>query len=98
MSNKVYVGDIGLAVIADCGVDVSAASSVTFKVTKPDGTMADWVAEVTSVGGVQNYLVHYTIAGDLDQPGTYRVQPSFRLFSWAGKGETAKFKVYDGFM
>ena len=97
MSNKIYVGDIGFAVIADCGVDVTGAASVTFEVTKPDGTEVVWDAETTVVDGVPNYLVHYTREGDLDQPGTYKLQPKFRLFSWEGKGETAKFKVSDGF-
>lgn len=97
MSNKIYVGDIGLALIADCGVAVTGASNIAFEVTKPDGSIVEWDAEVTSVGALPNYLVHYTELGDLDQAGTYKMQPKFRLFSWVGKGETAKFKVYDGF-
>ena len=97
MSGKIYVGDIGTAILTDCGVNVTGASDITFEVTKPNGDAVEWGAEVTSVAGVPNFLVHYTAAGDLDQPGTYRVQPQFRVASWTGKGETAKFKVYDGF-
>ena len=97
MSNKIYVGDIGLALLADCGVNVTGADDITFEVTKPDGDVVEWDAEVTSVAGVPNFLVHYTELDDLDQAGTYKVQPKFRLSAWAGKGETAKFKVYDDF-
>ena len=97
MSGKIYVGDVGTAILADCGVAVTGAEDIIFEVTKPDGAAAEWAAEVTSVTGVPNFLVHYTVAGDLDQPGTYRVQPHFRVGSWTGKGETAKLKVYDGF-
>lgn len=97
MSNKIYVGDIGLAILANCGVETTEAENIVMEVTKPDGTIATWNTEITSVGGIPNYLVHYTEAGDLDQAGTYRVQPKFRLSTWNGLGETAKFKVYEAF-
>lgn len=97
MSNKIYVGDVGLAILANCGVSTTGAEDIVMEVTKPDGTITTWSAEVTSVGGIQNYLVHYTEAGDLDQAGTYKMQPKFKLSSWNGLGETGKFKVYEAF-
>lgn len=97
MSDKIYVGDTGLAVIADCGVSVAGASDIVFEVIKPDGSTAEWPAGLTPDGNSPNLLVHYTEHTDLDQAGTYRLQPRFQLSSWFGKGETAKFKVYDEF-
>ena len=97
MANKIYVGDVGLAILANCSVETTGAENATLEITKPDGSTATWAAEVTSVGGVSNYLVHYTEAGDLDQSGTYKVQPRFKLANWQGLGDTGKFKVFDRF-
>lgn len=92
MKSKVYVGDIGTDVILDVGQDITGAT-VSIAVRKPSGATVDWPSAVYSATAVR----HTTVAGDLDVPGAYRVQPVVALSSgdWSGRGETAEFLVYD---
>jgi hypothetical protein len=96
--NKIYVGDIGLAILVDVGADISDATEATLSVRKPDGTEVSWAAEVRTVSGQTNFLRHVTVPGDLDVPGKYRVQPNLTIAGgWSGLGETDTFRVYDTF-
>lgn len=95
MADKVFVGDIGTAIILDCGEDVSAGINPRIAYQKPsyDGVSGEWVAEVYQ----SNYLKYVTVDGDFDEAGDYRVQAKLTLSSWTGRGETAIFKVYNVF-
>jgi len=44
MSDKLYTGDTGTAIILDCGTNISSASATTIEVRKPDGSAATWAA------------------------------------------------------
>jgi hypothetical protein len=95
--DKIYVGDIGTEIILDAGQDITGAT-VSMAVLKP-GTQAEatWPASVQAIDGASNYVRHKAVAGDMDEPGLYRVQPVITLAdgSWSGRGETAEFRVYD---
>jgi len=55
------------------------------------------IADILTVAGETKYLRHFTVAGDLDQKGRYRIQAYLSISGWTGRGETATFKVYDAF-
>ena len=96
MADKVFVGDVGTAIILDCGEDVSGGSNPRIAYQKPSyesGASGEWVAEVYQ----SNYLKYVTVDGDLDEAGDYRVQAKLTLSGWTGRGETALFKVYGVF-
>lgn len=97
MANKIYTGDVGLAIVADCGQEVGSATNAVFVVKRPDGSEVEWTATPHQIGGAYNYLLYVTVAGDLTQIGTYKIQPRFTLSGWTGRGEPGKFKVYDKF-
>lgn len=92
MANNIYIGDIGTLILIDMGEDVSEAVSPVFRVKKPDGTEVEWTAEV---GDTDNILQYTIVEGDLDQAGTYAVNPYLTLGDWTGSGDTVKFKVLD---
>jgi hypothetical protein len=91
--NSIYIGDVGLSIVCDMGVDTSQAENAVFKVRKPDGTEVEWPAQPHEVDGVTTYLQYYTREGDLDQRGRYKVQPHLKLSAWEGSGETDEFRV-----
>ena len=91
--NSIYIGDIGLAIVCDMGVDTSAATEAYLSVRKPDGTEDKWTAQPHTVDGVPNYIIYTTREGDLDQRGRYRVQPRLKLSAWEGSGDTDEFRV-----
>jgi len=100
MADKYYVGDIGteirlLVVDEESGIDdISDATVHKLLVRKPDGSEVEWEADIE---GTQ-YLTYTVQDGDLDQPGTYRVQAYLELPSgWSGKGTTFTFEVHDEF-
>ena len=84
-----YVGDVGTEIIVDVCSDISTATLATLKVMKPDGTLATWVGSVYNT----QYVRYITVAGDFDQIGEYRVQPYIEMPGFAGRGDTARFKV-----
>ncbi len=97
MGNKVYVGDVGTAIVVDCGYDISEATDTSLKVRLPDGTSVTWAAEIHAIDGETRYLRYVTKAGDFQAAGNYRLQASLTLNGWSGLGETASFTVYSAY-
>ena len=93
MTNKIYVDDIGVDIIVDCGEDISTADPIALLYRKPDGTTGTWTPEIYA----DNYLKYTVEDGDLAQAGKYRVQASLTLGDWTGKGESDTFAVYEAF-
>lgn len=89
---KNYVGDVGLAVELDTGVDLAGATGCTILVRQPDGEEVEWSAAVSGTK-----LVHVTASGDLPLPGVYRLHAAFTLGGWSGLGECATLTIYDKF-
>lgn len=85
----VYVGEVGVPLALECGIDLSAATQVSIEVRRPDGTTTSWsgvVHNLTAVGYV-------TAAPDLSQQGSWRLQARI---VWPGSdrlGATAVLSV-----
>jgi len=89
--DKIYKDTIGLTLRVNTGADITTATNTTLNVKKPDGTEVVWTASI-----VDTYYLHYTtIAGDLDQAGTYVIQSALTLAGWTGTGESFEVQVYD---
>ena len=90
MSNKIYIGDVGLEIIIDMQADISAATTHDMKVYK-NGEEVTWAASIYNI----NYLRYVTATDDLDVAGTYYVQ-GYLVFplGWSGRGETVNFTVH----
>lgn len=96
-TDKIYVGDTGTAIIVDCGSGLEGATVAVLSVRKPDGFEVSWPATVIAIDGATRFLRYVTHPGDLDQPGSYKVQAHVALPGWTGRGGTFKFKVYQHF-
>lgn len=93
MANKHYIGEVGTDIIVDCGSVITGATGIKLKVKKPDGSTAEWGADIEGT----NHLKHTTIASDFNQAGTYYLQSLLTLSGWTGLGETAIFDIYNPF-
>ncbi len=90
---KIYVGDVGLDVVVDCGCDISGARETAILVRRPDGAAVRWAASIYAMNGEARYLRYATRPGDLSMPGLYKAQAALALGAWSGMGETARFIV-----
>lgn len=96
--SKAYVGDIGTAIEINTLIDLSGASTMEYKVKKPDGTLVDWEVEIpAALTEEDGFLVHFTEAGDFDQVGKYLIQPHVVTASSDHLGNTVTLEVYDAF-
>jgi len=98
---KVYKDAVGLRIRVQTGIDLEDDSPTVAQimVRKPDGTLATWEAEVEAPasGGV---IYFDTIAGSLDQSGSYRFQARVQRDGDANVlplGETGTLEVHDPF-
>ena len=91
--SKVYTGDTGTQIILDCGQDVSAATVRSIEVLKPDGSTVTWSASASGT----NSIVFTTLAGSLDQAGSWKLQARVTLPSGQWRGETAYLEVAEPF-
>src|SRR5512139_3679326 len=79
MANKIFVGEIGTAISLECGINISAATTLRIYYTKPDGTSSYWSG---TLSGTTAMTYTTTAATDIDQSGVWRlrsyvVTPSF---------------------
>jgi len=91
---KVYVGEVGLKIKVNTGVDLTNATSTLILVEKPDGTKVDWTATIEDAS---NGIIYYeTQSGDLNQSGIYYIQAKV-TFSDGDTlfGERAELIVYE---
>lgn len=93
MTTKTYVGDTGTVITLDCGTDISGASALVIKVRKPDRTTTTWTATASGTDS----MTFTTLAGTLDQAGTWRLQAMVTLPSGQWLGETAELEVHKAF-
>jgi len=89
--SKMYVGDVGTILRVDTKVDLTAFTTHNLTVKKPDGTVAEWVGNISTTG---NTLIDYvTQAGDLDQEGIYMAHAKGVTAGWSGLGDSFEFYV-----
>ena len=98
--SDLIVGDIGarieLRLIKKDGTafDISAATTKTFIFVKGDGSSVTKTA-VFVTAGVDGKLQYTTIAGDIDQPGPWRVRAQVISASYDRKTEFVSLEVAD---
>jgi len=91
--SKMYVDDVGTVLRIDTKVDLTAFTTHNLAVKKPDGTVVEWVGNISLVG---NTIIDYsTQIGDLNQAGTYIAQAKGISPTWTGRGDMFNFTVYD---
>jgi len=94
---KIYVGDIGTAIILDVGQSILGATTANIKVTLPDKTIVTWVGAVYTKDGSPNYIKFSSISGTFTQSGTYKMQAYVVLPTWSGSGNTVTFIVFKAY-
>ena len=74
---KIYVGTVGAEVSILSHADlVTDVTSVVISVEKPSGVIQSWTPTSIDSATSDNCVINYTTQeGDLDEAGTYRVQP-----------------------
>lgn len=93
MLGKVYKNIIGLIIQIDMQEDITdAVVPITLSVRKGEGTLVEW--SIYSIHENQ-YLRYVTIEGDIDEIGTYYIQPNIVTGDWSGKCKTVSFHVYN---
>jgi hypothetical protein len=78
MAGKIHVGDIGMAFRATAvdqdGVPINVSNyTIKFLFKKPDGTVVQKNGSFVS-DGIDGKVQYITLAGDLDQKGTWKMQ------------------------
>ncbi len=97
MSCEIHEGDIGtklLITVTDCDnpVDISSANSLSIFIKKPNGTILTRTG-VLNTDGVDGKMYYITVAGDLDEAGSYKIQGMVSFVSSTFYTSTATFRV-----
>ena len=87
--STVFIGDTGTEIVLDCGIDVSTATVRNIIVRKHNGTKVTWGAVADGTTAIK----YVTSAGDLDVPGTWKLQAYVEMPGWKGLGEVATLTV-----
>jgi hypothetical protein len=88
---SVYKNSIGIKLIAECGTDITAATTRQIKYRKPDGTSGAWTA-VQETGTSISYTV---VSGDIDFTGDLQIQAYVITPTWTLYGDVARLTVLD---
>jgi len=91
--SKHYINEIGTDIILNCGTDISDATSVKIKYTKPDGTTGEWTGAVYNT----NYVKYTLASGNLNAGGVWQLQAYVVSPNWTGYGEMVEILVYETF-
>jgi hypothetical protein len=88
---SVYKNSIGIKLIAECGADITAATTRQILYRKPDGTRGAWTAAQES-GTSISYTV---VSGDIDFTGDLQIQAYVITPTWTLYGDIARLTVLD---
>lgn len=80
--STVHVGDYGLELLFDMGVDISDGTSEALNYKKPDGTTALLDGDLSIFQ--DRYLLYVLADGDLDLAGVYEFQAELTLDGFIG--------------
>ena len=75
-------------------VDISSASTIKITVKRPDNTIIEKSASLTS-DGTDGKMYFLTVANDLNMEGTYRIQGYVVMAGWDGSSSIGEFEVDD---
>ena len=69
---KSYVGDIGTRIRSFLNTNISGATSIEYRIKKPNGNEVTWPCDIETItGGV---VYHDIVSGEFDVSGRYEVQ------------------------
>lgn len=89
--SKLYKGDVGRDLYFDCVMTITGATVTNLLVKKPSGATATWTGTIYGT----HHIKFTTVAGSLDEAGTYKVQPYIEKGGIKARAETADVEVYD---
>jgi hypothetical protein len=98
MASEIHYGDIGvnfnITVMNGTEIlNVSNANSISIIFQKPDSTDLTKTASLTT-NGTDGKIKYTTVAGDLDQTGTWQIQARVNFGASVFSTDIQKFKVY----
>jgi hypothetical protein len=98
MASEIHAGDIGvvfnITVMNGATVlNLSNANNISIIFQKPDGTDLTKTASLTT-NGTDGKIKYTTVAGDLDQIGTWQIQARVDFGASVFSTDIQKFKVY----
>ena len=98
MASEIHYGDIGvnfnITVMNGAAVlNVSNANSISIIFQKPDSTDLTKTATLVT-NGTDGKIKYTTVAGDLDQIGTWQIQARVNFGASVFSTDIQKFKVY----
>lgn len=98
MNSHVHENDIGtklLITVTDDGsiVNISNANSLTILIKKPNGSILSRVGTLET-DGVDGKMYYITVAGDIDEAGTYKIQGRVSLPNGIFYTNVASFIVH----
>jgi hypothetical protein len=73
--------------------DISAATTKTIKIKRPDGTVLTVSADFLTTGA-DGYIRYLSLITDLNTSGTYYIQAYLELPTWQGHSEIKEFEVF----
>jgi hypothetical protein len=85
----VFRGDTGTYIRYTVDENISDASALMFYYATPSGETGSWTATLYGTDAVQ----YQTVSGDLDEAGTWRLQPHITTPMWSGYGEIVELEV-----
>lgn len=86
----VFKGDTGTYLRYTAEENISDATTLYMYYRKPSGTTGTWSAELYDSTSLQ----YQTISGDLDEAGTWHLQPYIVTDDWQGYGEPVSLEVH----
>jgi hypothetical protein len=86
---SVFVGDIGVQLKLNAGIDISNYTTLQIRYRKPTGVVGSWTATVSGT----NYAIYDTLAGDLDVSGVWIVQIYIITSAYTAYGKKAQLFV-----
>jgi hypothetical protein len=90
MSEYIFKDAIGLKIIFDVEIDISTSTVRTIKYRRPSGTTGSWAGVLEADN---RSISRTTIAGDLDESGTWKFQAYVETPSWSLNGSIAKLNI-----
>lgn len=96
--NEIHLGDIGTVfeiTVMDGSVvvDISTATTTEFVFEKPSNATVTQTA-VFVTDGTDGELEYTTVADDLDEVGSWRLQVYIVMPSWTGRSDIGSFEVH----
>jgi len=82
------IGDIGSLIELDTGEDLSTGSNAKIKYKKPSGVTGEWTGVIDDTK-----ITYTTIAGDIDEAGTWSFQGLITVGIWTGHSTEAEIDV-----